>query len=193
MTELVTQVLALVAFFAFPALQYVLLKRFSIREGRPELFYLPAYGFRLVVRNIPGKRSLSEIKYRALLREVVPAGDGASVATFHDTLLLQREDFFLFPGFDQVLVSFKLIGKESDLFFVHTDKLGAEISRFPIAPSVSLIADYSASLKNLLNFDVKLAKRAEVNAERLVEAFRAVKETPDQEQQFLPTRVRDVG
>ena len=64
--EILTQLLALVTFFAFPATQYLLLKRYSRREGRPDLWYLPAYGFRLVVRKIPGKKTLSNIRYRAL-------------------------------------------------------------------------------------------------------------------------------
>src|SRR6266852_1332770 len=90
--EVLVQLLALVTFFAFPAFQYLLLKRYSKHEGRPELWYLPAYGFRLVVRNIPGKKTLSEIKYRALIRDVVQAGPGSSVATWNDRILLERED-----------------------------------------------------------------------------------------------------
>jgi hypothetical protein len=50
--ELISQLLALAAFFAFPAIQYLLLKRFARNEGQPELWYLPKYGFRVVIRNI---------------------------------------------------------------------------------------------------------------------------------------------
>jgi hypothetical protein len=67
--QLISQ-LALAAFFAFPAIQYLLLKRFARNEGQPELWYLPKYSFRLVIRNIPGKRALSDLKYCARLRGV---------------------------------------------------------------------------------------------------------------------------
>ena len=80
------QFLALVGFFAFPIVQYLLLKRFSKREGNPELWYLPRYGFRLVIRNLPRRRTLSEIKYRALIRNFMAAGAGASVATIQDEI-----------------------------------------------------------------------------------------------------------
>lgn len=94
------QVVALVTFFGFPALQYLLLKKFPRREERPELWFLPRWGCRLVVHNITGKKKLSDIRYRALLRRRIPAGDGSSVATFEDQAILERDDFFLFPGTD---------------------------------------------------------------------------------------------
>jgi hypothetical protein len=105
------QLLALLTFFAFPALQYILLKRFSAKEGRPELWYLPSYGFRLVIRNIPNKRILSEIKYRVFLRQTILSNSGA--ATLQDQILIDREDFFLLPGYDQILISFKLSDKRT--------------------------------------------------------------------------------
>lgn len=52
MGEVLQQLLALVTFFAFPTFQYLLLKRYARRQGDPQLWYLPAHGFRLVVRNI---------------------------------------------------------------------------------------------------------------------------------------------
>ena len=51
------QFLALFTFFAFPAIQYIILKRFSKEHGKPELWYLPTFGFRLVIRNIPNKKN----------------------------------------------------------------------------------------------------------------------------------------
>ena len=56
------QVAALVTFFAFPALQYGLLKMFARRQGRPQLWFLPRFGFRLVVHNISGRRTLSDLR-----------------------------------------------------------------------------------------------------------------------------------
>ena len=125
-----SQLVALAAFFAFPAIQYILLRRFSRREGAPELWFLPKYGFRLVIRNIPGKRTLSELKTRVMLRTIVSASEGASVAAFMDEVLLTHEDFFLFPGTDQTLVSFRLERAASDsIDFIFSDKLGIEKKR----------------------------------------------------------------
>ena len=192
MTEVVAQLVALAAFFAFPAIQYIFLKKYSHKEGRPELWYLPAFGFRLVVRNISGTRTLSDIRYRALVRHVVPGDHGASVATWDDVILLEREDFFLFPGSDQVLLSFKLERGDSGILLLHTSKLGKELARVPLSEESCVIADYSANLENLLNFDVRLAKRVEVTTETLARALDAVQRN-NEEQQFMPSRVRNVG
>jgi hypothetical protein len=188
---LLSQLVALLTFFAFPAFQYLLLKRFAKRQGRPELWYLPAYGFRLVIHNISGKRTLTNVKYHSIIREVVPAGSGADVATWMDTNLSGREDFFLFPGSDQVLVSFKLERKQDGMQFVHTTKLGAELLRLPLSDGSTLIADYAATVRNPLNFDIKLAKRVEVKAQHLREIYQTI-ETNDVEQVFGVSRVRDV-
>jgi hypothetical protein len=192
MTELVAQLVALITFFAFPAFQYFLLKRYARKEGEPEFWYLPPYGFRLIVRNNPGTRTLSEIKYRAIVREVVPAGSGASVATFNDRILHEREDFFLFPNTDQVLLSFKLARNSDGLVLIYTDKLGAEQERISLSERAVVIADYVANLENFFNFDVKLAKRVELTAKDLLSAGDAVSKE-DVENRFPITRVRDAG
>src|SRR5262245_24217618 len=106
--SLLVQLLALLTFFGFPAVRYVLLRRLARKAGQAELWYFPAYGFRLVMRNLPAKHTLSKIEYRAFVRSVIPAGHGSSVATFQDEPLLERKDFFLFPGTDQVLLAFKV-------------------------------------------------------------------------------------
>jgi hypothetical protein len=98
------------------------------KEGQPALWYLPDYGFRLVIRNLPRKKTLTDIKYKTYVRRIVPKSPGASVATYDDKSLVEVDDFFLFPGTDQVLISFKLDKKEGSekLYFVHTDKLACE-------------------------------------------------------------------
>ena len=193
MDELIAQLLALAAFFAFPALQYVFLKWSSRRKGAPELWYLPAYGFRLVIANIGRKSTFSEIRYRAFIRSVVPAGPGSSVKTWMDQRLLEREDFFLFPGGDQVLLAFRLERTDAgNLVFVLTDKLGREESRHDVADGAVLVVDYSATLENFFNFDVRVAKRVEFAYGRLIEACIDVQKKDD-ERSFEPTRVRTVG
>lgn len=183
------QVVALVTFFGFPALQYLLLKRFAKREGRPELWFLPRWGFRLVVHNITGKKKLSDIRYRALLRRRIPAGDGSSVATFEDQAILERDDFFLFPGTDQVLLSFRMERAQEGLVFVHTDKLGNEKSRLSVTRDDRLIVDYTANVENFFNFDIRLARRAILHGGSL----EALSDPGTDEREFELDEVREIG
>jgi len=191
--EALAQLLALVAFFAFPAIQYILLKMYSQREGRPEIWYIPAYKhFRLVMRNITGTKTLSDIKYRAIVRQVIPPTPGCSVKTWLDQVLSEREDFFVFSGSDQLLLCFRLEHTDGGFVLVHTDKLGEQVTRLPFPQTSLLIADYSANLENLFNFDVRLAKRVEIAASELTHLFDEVQKN-DKEQKFIPKQVRDVG
>ena len=186
------QFVALVAFFAFPAIQYLSLKWFSRNEGHPQLWYLPATGFRLVIRNLPRKRTLSAIKYRALLRSVVRHSPN-SVATFEDQMLVQNEDFFVFPGTDQILVCFQLRGKrDSDIDFVLTDKLGNEKKKIPLSDFDRLICDYTATLENAFSFNIRLSKRAEVTVESLKQMWTDL-QTDNSEGSYEIDRIRSVG
>jgi len=192
MSEIIQQIIGLSTFFAFPALQYVLLKRYVRKQGQPELWYLPKYGFRLVARNIGGKRVLSEIKYRALYREVLRSGPGTSVGTWKDHGLLQRDDFFLFPGSDQILLAFRLEQHANSLELVVLRQLTEEGLRLPLSEGSTVIADYTATVENWLNFDVKLSKRIELSAADLHHAYLTVQHN-DVERRFPVTRVREVG
>jgi hypothetical protein len=190
--EAIGLIVALATFFAFPAIQYLILRRFARVEGNPELWFLPAYGFRLVIRNIPGKKILSELKYRVRLRSIVPANTGATVSTLPDEVVIDREDFFLFPGTDQILISFRLerspSGSEN---FVVTDKLGKEQKRFPLSSFETLICDYTANLENFLNFDIKIAKRGELKSATLSGFLSEVEQDPT-EGVFELDRIRHV-
>lgn len=186
------QLLALVTFFAFPALQYILLKRFAKNEGRPELWYLPSYGYRLVIRNIPNKKTLSDIKSRTFLRQSFSSNSGSSVATLQDKLLIDKEDFFLLPGYDQVLISFKLSGQSNNRKFIQTDKLGNTISEFDLNEIDELISDYVANIENLLNFDIRISKRVIIDKKDLEEYCNRIKESPI-EQKLNIKKVIDIG
>ena len=191
--ELLTQLLALIAFFAFPVIQYTLLKMYSRREGRPEIWYIPSYQhFRLVIRNIPGNKTLSDIKYRAIIRDVVLPNDECSVTTWPDRTIVEREDFFLFPESDQLLLCFRLEHGDTALNLVHTDKLGKTISRLIFPQTSLLLVDYSANLENLFNFDVRLAKRVEIPASELAHLLDEIQKN-NEEQKFIPKCIRDVG
>ena len=188
------QFVALVAFFAFPVFQYLWLKLVTRKEGQPALFYLPDYGFRLVIRNLPRKKTLSDIKYQTYVRRIVPASTGASVATYEDKKLVTVDDFFLFAGTDQVLISFKLAKKKGSkkLYFVHTDKLGNEKEWIAIDDITFLISEYTANIENLFNFDVKVAKHVRVKAELLTGIWQAVQQN-NCEQSFQVSEVRNIG
>ena len=165
---------ALLTFFAFPAIQYLLLRAFSRKEGQPEPWFLPAYGFRLVLRNIPRKKTLTDIRYRAFVRRMVGSSGGSSVATLDDRRLSAGEDMVLFPGVDQILLSFKLSRDPGDLErgtleFSNTDKLGGEQSAIEVRPADRLVYDYSATIQNFFNFDVQIGKRVEVYGSSMFE------------------------
>ena len=191
----IKQIVALVTFFAFPALRYVSLKWFTRKHGNPELWYLPKYGFRLVIRNLPSRKTLSEIKYRVLLRRIVPASAGISVATLQDTLLHQRDDFFLFGGTDQILAAFRLERTNTGhagLMFVLTDKLGQEQNKVSLAEFERLICDYVANVKNYFNFDIKVERRVEIKSDSLRDMWASI-QRDGSERGFALDRIRDAS
>jgi hypothetical protein len=193
METFISQLLALVAFFAFPAFQYFFLRYITRFEGSPELWYLPAYGFRLVIRNLPRKKKLYDIKYQAFLRDIVRGGPGSSVNTLNDIQLLEKTDFFLFPGTDQVLIQFMLERDEKGIpYFIHTDKLGNEIKRVLFNEFELLISDYVATIQNLFHFDIKIQKRVKINRDDLIRMMVTI-EHEKVEQAFPVSEVLDLG
>ncbi len=194
--QIPAQLAALAAFFAFPAFQYVLLKIVIRRKGRPELWYLPEFGFRLVVRNLPYHRTLTDIRYRAFVRTAVPSSAGSSVTTLDDQPILSREDMVLFPGTDQILLSFSLGTRPhttapGTVTLRITSKLGAIQQAIDLAPSDRLICDYTAIIHNFLNFDIMTGKRVEIDATSLAFMLAAVWQT-DHEREFPVDRTRNI-
>ena len=158
------------------------------------MFYLPDFGFRLVIRNLPRKNTLSDIKYKTYVRRIVPASFGASVTMYDDKDLVVVDDFFLFAGTDQVLISFKLAKRNGSekLYFVHTDKLGNDKEWIAIDDITFLISDYTANIENLFNFDVKVAKHVRVKADLLKEFWQTIQRN-NYEQSFPVSEVRNIG
>jgi len=178
-----SQLAALILFFVLPAIQYAALKFRASNAGRPELWFLPAVSsFRLVMRNLPTRHTLSGIRYRALLRAIYPAHAGISVNTYLDEPLLERQDFFLFPGSDQVLLTFRLesspAADKSSFELVLTDKLGRETKRMPLDPAAWLLCDYTATVENYLNFDISLGRRVELSGLSLINYTHEVTQRP---------------
>lgn len=201
MDEVLQQLLALAAFFAFPAFQYSMLRRYRHRQGEAQLWYLPTVGFRLVIRNMGGKRTLSDIKYRALVRRIVPPGDGVSVATWRDRMLIVRDDFFLFPGSDQILLAFQLHRNRGQLELTlspprdDVHEQGATPAQpVQVENHSKVIVDYVANIENLLNFDVRMARRIELDANTLSTAYAEVIRNDVEQRIVLPkSALRDVG
>lgn len=161
--QFVGQLIALVAFFLFPCIQYILLKISSRKDGTPELWYLPKYGFRLVIRNIPRNKTLSNIRQTTFLRKVIPPSHGTSVATYEETILVTQEELFLFPGNDQILICFRIEGTDVEsLEFIVCDKLGNEKERHAFSSFDRLISNYTGKMENLFNFDVQIAKQTQL-------------------------------
>jgi len=162
------QLLALATFFAFPAFQFLLLRRFARNEGSPQLWRMHDGSYRVVIRNLPGRHTLSQIRYRALARRVVAGAGVAQSPTYLDVLFHDRSDYFLFPGVDQVLLAFRLeslLTPDREIAVVSLD--GQERSRLALGSIHVLVCDYEATIENLFNFDFRLAKRVEISLDEL--------------------------
>lgn len=101
------------------------------------------------------------------------------MATLDDRRLSAGEDMVLFPGVDQILLSFKLSRDPGDLErgtleFSNTDKLGGEQSAIEVRPADRLVYDYSATIQNFFNFDVQIGKRVEVYGSSMFEIFEKI-------------------
>jgi len=165
---LVGQFIALLTFFAFPAIQNLWLRAVSSGEGAANLSFSPRYGFRVAVANQFGRRVLADIRWRVLLRRVRPTPDSRRLGLSDDTQILDREDFFLFPGGDQILVAFKLRRASSEVHFVPTSVVGVDRDPLSLDQEPVLICDFTATIEMRFNFDYRLAKRLTVNLPALV-------------------------
>ena len=120
------QLIALAAFFIFPIIQYILLRIISRKEGTPELWYLPSYGFRVVIRNKLRRRILKEIRYSVRVIESVSSPDGCDTTTTRTALSFEGERLFLFPKADLILMSFQLQSDHEGTRFIYTDDFGVQ-------------------------------------------------------------------
>lgn len=194
--QVASQWIALITFFAFPVIQYLFLKTISLRMGQPELWYLPSYGFRLVIRNLPHKKTLTDIKYRTFIRSYIPESAGSSVATFADRPVSSGDDMVLFPKTDQILLSFSLRkddkpNAERILTLVITDKMGVEKTAIELREEDRLVCDYTAVIQNSLNFNVQTGKRVEIYGQRIFGIFEEVQES-NVEDRFTLSRIRNI-
>ena len=184
--QAISQLIALATFFAFPAIQYILLKRLSRRIGYPKLGYVPSYGFRLAIKNTDRKRRFRDIKYKVFIRKLIPPSDGSSLYTFYDVEVLCREELFLFPNSDQVMLSFQLKGsQEEKISFIVTDKIGNQIQNSVLVNTFDkIICGYSAAIQNFLDFDVQVEKRLVIESSSLIRMWKETQTPPKTFQAF---------
>lgn len=167
MDHVIGVILGFITFFLFPIVEYLGKRKMSRNFGNPELWYLPAYGFRLVIRNIPNKIRLYNLKYRAKVVSSIPASSGSSVSTLDEVIIVDSEDFFLFPGYDQIILSFQLESIQGKVFFTHTNKLGKEHDSFDINNIDRVVCDYMAQIDNKFHFDLSIGKRVSISKNEL--------------------------
>ena len=192
--QVIGQLIALATFFAFPALQYILLKRLSRRVGYPKLGYVPSYGFRLAIKNTDRKRRFRDIKYKVFIRKLIPPSDGSSLYTFHDVEVLCREELFLFPNSDQVMLSFQLKALEEDISLIVTDKVGNQLQdAVSIKSFDKIICDYSAAIQNFLDFDIQVEKRVVIESGSLIKMWEEIQTPPKNFRTFGIDYVLDAG
>jgi hypothetical protein len=162
------QFIALVTFFAFPAFQNVWLRYVSSKDGAMNLSFSPRYGFRLATANQFGRRVFSGLRWRGIIRRIRPSPNDRGRGLFDDVELLKRDDFFLFPGADQILVAFKLRRIANEVMLVPTSVVGVDRDQQPVGHDAVLVCDFTANIEMLFNFDYKIAKRAVVDLDALV-------------------------
>ena len=194
MEQFLGQVLALITFFLFPVIQFLLLKFYTRKEGLPELWFLPKYGFRLVVRNIPSSKNLYDLKYRVFIQKVFPADSGSSVGARQFIDIDDKEIPLLLSRSDQVMLCFNFSGNiDGDLKVASTDYLGNVIEEYDLEKDMSIVAEYSAVIDNRFNFDVKVMQRVEICFEDLVYYYNQVNEGLSSELKLPLNNVKGAG
>lgn len=139
-----------------------------------ECWWLPgANTFRFVIRNIPRKGNLFNLRYRAWLRRDIPATDDISVGTFVDDDLLDGERLLLPGGQDLPIVCFRLEAASHGFKFVRTDKMGtAQDTRAIDDDTVRLMVEFSARARTWFLFKHDVSRLYVVPQFREVEGQR---------------------
>jgi hypothetical protein len=162
----------------------------SLRSARnkasAELWWLPAWKcFRLVLRNIPVRYEVTDIRSRAWLRDVVPRRDGSSVNSFKDVNLACAERVVLSRDDDYPIVCFRLQKQNEDFHFVLTDKFGVEFGTYALSKEFEeLLIEYSAKVQtwNLLKYEINrmfVFPRSDKEEGKIFEELLAMQEGPE--------------
>jgi hypothetical protein len=192
--ELGSQLIALLTFFLFPIIQYVILRRSAKRKGAPELWYMRRFNcFRLVMRNETKKRVLTDINVKTRTRKIYWESPPLTTS-WRDRILDEHQELFTFPGSDHVMICFNIRQTPSPSGqLVITDKFGGEMQLIPLESFDEFLCDYIATVKNPFNFDVKLARRVKLTSKRLIGILEEIEASSEAEQQVKLDDVVDVG
>ncbi|WP_353779679.1 hypothetical protein [Winogradskyella sp. 3972H.M.0a.05] len=185
MDHIIGVIIGFITFFIFPISEHIAKRLFSKELGNPELWFLPEFGFRLVIRNIPNETKLYDIKYQSKIIKIIPSTAYSSVSTIDETMLTETEEFFLFSGSDQVMLSFQLNNIENEIVFVHTDKLGKEKCSYPLSKIDNVICDYMANIDNKFHFDVKKGRRVNISKNDLKNYYDLISKNNNEQRLML--------
>ena len=109
-------------------------KKYSNGKAYAECWWLPAWNcFRFVIRNIGSNDTLYSIKYRAYIRNTTDMKSGSSVESYSDHDLNLGERIILRGGEDLPVLCFRIKKKGNKFIFIHTNKFGLKINKYPIA------------------------------------------------------------
>lgn len=123
--------------------------RLSSNKAYGEIWWLPAWKcFRFVIRNIPGRHEITDIRSKAWLREVEPKRPGSSVNSFRDTELVCNDRLMIPTANDYPLICFRLQKVNDSFHFVLTDKFGTEITSHRLSKEFEeVLVEYSAKVQ----------------------------------------------
>jgi hypothetical protein len=105
-----------------------------------------------------GDHPLTDITYRAWLREVRPSRPGSSVNTFVDTELKGGHRILLPTGNDYPVLCFRFERCGEKLRFVHTDKMGQPIHSHEVTEEFEkVVVEYSVKVQTwgLLKHEIR--------------------------------------
>jgi len=179
---LIGALIGLMTFFLYPIIEYLAKKVLNRNHGNPELWFLPDYCFRLVIRNMPSKVRLYDLKYKTKVRKEILSSSGSSVSTLQEEILVNDNDFFLLPGFDQVILAFRLEVIDNKQYFILTDKLGEERSKTEFDNIDIIISDYFVQIANWFHFNVIVGRRIEITKKDLEEIIETISEEREEQQ-----------
>ena len=137
---------------------YVTLVKFSYDIANLEMWWLPEFKcWRVVIRNIPVRYEITEVRSNSWLRYIVPPSERSSVNSFRDIDLAHTERILIAQNSDLPVTCFRLGESSNGLDFVLTDKFGSELASHRLSPDFEQLSiQYSAKVQRwgLVKFEI---------------------------------------
>lgn len=139
-------------------------KHYSAKRAYAECWWLSRWNcFRLVIRNMHDKGSLTSIHFRAWIRKLVPSVPGSSVNTFIDQELTNGERIILPSGQDLPVLCFRFENHNGNLIFVQTDKQGKMIQKYEMDNQVvAIVVEYSVKIRSWFLFKHEIVQMYDI-------------------------------